>query len=144
MENRRKSGNLLKVAKLQRRYYLYMLIGGLVLCNVFGALMLNHLRQIQTAVGQAGLVSEPVLAIYDHLFNAAMLFFFAFISYTIVTTFVVLYLEGRVGGATIAIVDVLEKYRDGNFTYDRKLRDGDELEPIMNAVKSLGESLQKK
>jgi len=85
-ENRRGSGNVFKVAKLRRRYYLFMLVGGLILSVVFGTLMLDRLREIQTAVGQAGLASEPVLAIYDHLFFTAMLFFFTFIGYTAVTT----------------------------------------------------------
>jgi len=143
-ENRRGSGNVFKVAKLRRRYYLFMLVGGLILSVVFGTLMLDRLREIQTAVGQAGLASEPVLAIYDHLFFTAMLFFFTFIGYTAVTTVLVLYLEGRIGGASVAILDVLEKYKEGDYTYDRKLRDGDELAPIMDSIKALGASLQKK
>jgi signal transduction histidine kinase len=73
-----------------------------------------------------------------------MLFFFSFLVYTIIATILIMYLEGRVGGAMIAIVDVLEQYRQGNYTHGRELRDGDELQPIMDAVKALGSSLHEK
>lgn len=144
MDSRRSYENFFKYGKLRKRYYLYMLVGGLGIASVFGGMMLSHLREIQTAVGQAGLASEPVLAVSDQLFSTAMLFFFSFLVYTVIATVLIMYLEGRVGGASIAIIDVLEQYKHGNYTHGRELRVGDELQPIMDAVKSLGKSLHEK
>jgi hypothetical protein len=121
-----------------------MLIGGLFLSLILGSMLLKNLWDIQQAAQDLGIASEPILNVYDHLYSTAESFFFCFVAYTLIATVLIRYLEGRVGNASIAIIDVLEQYKNGNYKHTRQLRDGDELEPIMSAVLSLGESLREK
>jgi len=142
MDSRRKYANFFRYGKLRRRYYMTMLIGGLFLSFILGGMILQDLIGIQRALQNVGLASEPVLDIYDQLYATAESFFFCFVAYTLIATFLIRYLEGRVGNASIAIIDVLEQYKSGNYKHTRELRDGDELEPIMEAVRTLGDSLR--
>ena len=141
-DSRRKAANFFKYGKLRKRYYLTMLIGGLFLSFILGGMILENLLAVQGALHNAGLASEPVLDIYDQLYSTAQAFFFCFVAYTLIATVLIRYLEGRVGNASIAIIDVLEQYKNGNYKHTRELRDGDELEPIMEAVRNLGNSLR--
>jgi methyl-accepting chemotaxis protein len=143
-DSRRTYGNFFRYGRLRRRYWLSMLIGGLVMAFILGGTLMQNLLAIQTEAQNVGIAGEPIMNIYDQLAATAESFFFCFIAYTLVATFLIRYLEGRVGNASIAIIDVLEQYKNGNFKHTRELRDGDELEAIMQAVRELGESLRNK
>lgn len=143
-QQRRRFRNFLKYSKLHRSYYFYVFIGGLLSATVFGMLMMVHLLQIQQAVNEAGLKTETVIGVYDKLYIAALLFFGSFIVYTLLATAIVIYLEGRVGGSSFAILEVIEKYRAGDLEHSRNLRLNDELQPVMDALKALAKDLREK
>jgi hypothetical protein len=144
MDSRRRVKNFFRYGKLRRKYWLSMLIGGLFMAFILGGTMMENLLAIQREAQDVGIAGERILDVYDHLTSTAESFFFCFIAYTLIATFLIRYLEGRIGNASIAIVDVLEQYKTGNYRHTRELRDGDELEPIMQAVRELGEALREK
>lgn len=143
-DTRRRYGNFFRYGRLRRRYWLSMLIGGLFMAFILGGTLMQNLLGIQGEAQNLGIAGEPLMNIYDQLTSTAQSFFFCFIAYTLIATFLIRYLEARVGNASIAIIDVLEQYKNGNYRHTRELRDGDELEPIMQAVRELGESLREK
>ena len=70
-----------------------------------------------------------------------MIIFGALITFT--TVFFVVYSQ-RVGGAMVAICAVIDDLKSGNYIIKRKLRDKDELVPIMTKLKELGQTLEEK
>ena len=144
MDSRRSIDNFFKYGKLRKRYYLYVFIAGLLSASFFGGLLLSSLRDIQTAVVQTGVSSGSVMSIYDRLFETAMFFFFSFLLFTIMATAIVMYLEGRIGGASVALIDVIEQFKLGNYSHSRELRAGDELQAVMDQLKELGSKLKDK
>lgn len=145
MANQRKFNNYVKNARLSKRYYFYAFVGSLIFVGGFEVYAIQALRQIGqqlTAIpdAQVGVLGP----IYQELIKASLLFFGSFLVYSILAIIFVMFIEQKVGGPTVAILRFIEELKAGNYDYRRKLRNGDELKNIMDALHGLAVNLKEK
>ena len=84
--------------------------------------------------------AELIYSYIDHLLFVVSVSFFIYFLFTVLF---VLFIEQKIGGPTVAILKYIEELKKGNYSYARPLRQGDELENIMAALRELQEELKK-
>lgn len=94
-------------------------------------------------IGEAGIPLE-------HLSNKNYIHFFIMGSLLLIVvafiyTFLIsIYMSHKIAGSIYALKDYITHLRDGDFKYQRNLRDGDEFFDVLDELKSLGQVLDKK
>lgn len=143
MTNQRRWLNYLRTAGLSKGYYLHLLAGGLALLGllgVFASALVHEVSLVLLTIPDAELAATA----QNRLLTISLLFFACFLGFVLCTVAYVALLSHRVGGPIVAIRQVIGELKKGNYDVRRKLRQNDELIPIMTELHELGQSLKSK
>ncbi|MGE4133332.1 MAG: hypothetical protein AB7F86_16940 [Bdellovibrionales bacterium] len=142
-KDQRKIKNLLVSPGLRQNYYLHVFAGGVAFLGIIMYYVVQLLSEVRTAVSTLPDFQMANL-VQDHLLTIALLFFVSFFAFVAFTVYYMIILGHRVGGAVVAILAYIEELKKGNYDAKRNLRKNDELVPIMQGLRELADSLNKR
>ena len=142
MAERRKIGSYIRVDRFKNRKHLYIFFLSLLFLCVFELLAIRMLRDIGAQIAALPDTGVAMGPIYSSLNVAAMFFFATFLVYVLFAVYFVLYVEKRVIGASVGVLGYIKELIRGNYSQKRKLRKGEELEEIMEALHELADRLR--
>ncbi len=142
--NRRKLRNFLKPRYHLR--YTNLFIGGAVVTmatTVFT--MHNRLGDVDRLLNSDDAMDlTGHLPVYEALTDITTIALGGFVVFVIFACALAMLINHRVAGPTTAIIDCINQLAQGNYQYDRRLRKGDELRDIHEALQNLGHALRRK
>lgn len=143
MFKRRKVSNYFANAKLSKKYHFRLMFVSFLFMGGVLYYLLQVLRDITEKVGFVA-VNDQLAAeyIYESINHVLIILTLSFAVYFLLSVLFVLYIEQKVGGPTVAILEYISQLKQGNYEYKRTLRSGDELEGIMDALKDLQDHLK--
>jgi methyl-accepting chemotaxis protein len=140
---RRSMKNFFVKPKFQLKYGYYMVAGGFAFFGSTAAYVHYKLAQIEVLLNQHPVMTPMgqnlVAEIHSDITSATLI---GFASYVIFSFIYSLLLSHRVSGPMIAITQTIEQLQNGNYSYRRNLRKGDELGPIMDGLHDLAANLE--
>lgn len=145
MKRPRKIHNLLVTPKFQMKYMFYFWVSGTSVLGAFVFLIYMKLNDIRHSVSNSQIVDFALQARVNSIFFELIIYaLIALLIFSIVTFFYSTIITHRVAGPSLAIQAYIAELRRGNYDYQRRLRDYDELHPIMDALKELAGELKRK
>jgi nitrogen fixation/metabolism regulation signal transduction histidine kinase len=149
--NERKWKNFFVKPGYQMNYLWHQAIGGVLIFGLAIFLVNLKLAEISVLMNQEQ-VSEQALFIqvdaqtqinwvYAEITTILMA---SFAIYVVYACLVMLLVSHRVSGPMVAIADIIDQFSNGNYSYQRPLRNNDELGAIHERLKRLSEHLVKK
>ena len=143
--NQRSIKNFLLNPKMQLRISLYFVAFGFAVTTIMTFVFFTQIQQIEGLVNSiSGMPIEQQVEIgflLNSLVKIMVLFFFVFIFASLVYG---LLISHRFAGPMHAILAYIEDMKKGNYDSKRKLRDYDELVPIMDSLHKLSSLLKNK
>lgn len=142
---RRKVKNYISSTRLKINYHLrlgiiaFLFITPLIL--YFSSIAKEMLLQISFLTQADPVAASQLTSDVQHLMIMFSLAFFIFFCLSLA---IILLLEQRVGGPTVAVLKMIDEIKNGNYSYRRKLRKRDELDIIMDSLVDLQTVLQEK
>ena len=103
------------------------------------------INQTQEMVGSLSYI-DPSLTqnVNNNMLVLASLMIVSYFGFVILSYIYSLVFTHRVSGPIVAICDVIEQMKNGNYSVARNLRGSDELHAIMDKLRELGDTLEKK
>ncbi|MDG2278718.1 MAG: hypothetical protein P8L31_12220 [Pseudomonadales bacterium] len=142
-ENLRRLSNILVRPKYTVNFVGYFIGGGLLtIAIVIGATYLHLLDIDQLLNSTQAMGVGGHIPIYDAFTNITTIAIAGLAFFVIYSCVIAIILGHRVAGPITALVDCIEQIKRGNFTYERNLRNNDELGPIHDAIRDLARSLK--
>ena len=140
----RKIKNLLLMPKIQLRYIYYILslvVAPILLLLTYGVIQFNKLSmELQLLYA-----SESVVLIVDQTArNLSVAGVFVLLCLTFSSMLGVLLVSHRFVGPMYVINKYIKAIKEGDYVWERSLRDGDEMTETFALLKELGEDLKKK
>lgn len=143
IQHPRKIRNFLIRPKFQLKYMFYFWVSGLSIFGVFLALTFSKLNDLKYAIGNSPAVDFGLQKQMNNTLLELIIFALAAVLlFSVVTFFYSIIITHRVAGPMLAIKAFIDELIKGNYTYNRSLRQYDELHPIMDSVKELAEKLK--
>lgn len=143
MLKRRKVSNYFANATLSKKYHFRLMALSFVFMTAVLFYLLHVIREITEKVSFVAMNDEIAAEhIYTSVNHLLLMVTLSFVVYFLFTVLFVLFIEQKVGGPTVAILEYIEQLKKGNFEYNRNLRSGDELESIMSSLKELQTQLK--
>ncbi len=143
-KDRRRLKNFFLKPKYQLKYVNWLISGAFVtLVGTVGFIhyRLNKIDHLLNADADTPLANQ--IPVYHAFSDITMIALAGFVTFVLFACALVLLINHRVSGPMIAIVAQIDQLRQGNYKYERKLRNKDELLPIYDAVKDLARTLDK-
>ncbi len=145
MLKRRKVSNYFANATLSKKYHFRLMAISFFFMAAVLFYLLQVIRDVTQKVSFVAINDELAAEhIYESMNHLMVMMTLSFVVYFLFSVLFVLFIEQKVGGPTVAILEYIEQLKAGNYDYNRNLRTGDELESIMQSLKELKTQLQEK
>ncbi|MEK6554307.1 MAG: hypothetical protein AABZ31_03625 [Bdellovibrionota bacterium] len=137
--------NFILNPKMQLRISLYFVAFGFGISAFMTFIFFTQVQQIEVLINSiSGMPLEQQVEIgrlLNSLVKISILFFFVFM---IASVLYGLLVSHRIAGPMYAIMSYIEDLKKGHYDSGRKLRDYDELGPVMDALHELSAQLKNK
>ena len=143
---RRRWTNFFVKPRFQLRYVNWFITGAFI--TLAGTVAAIHYRLqpvdhlLNAPESLAGADPSALVPLYSAFSDITLIALAGLVIFAVWACALALLMNHRIAGPMIAIVDILEKTRQGNYRYDRQLRNNDELMPIYEAASNLQKSLR--
>lgn len=122
--------------------YLLICLGLAMLCAT-AFLMYRQLGVLDAVLNQPLAEPAQVQAVLSSVMQSlAMYGLGGFAAFVLVASILGLLINHRVSGPSHALLQIIDQFIAGNYTYRRKLRTRDELKPLQARLEQLGEKLE--
>ena len=146
--NGRKWKNFFIKPGYQMSYIWHQAIGGVLIFGLSIFLVQLKLTEInvlmnQERVSELAMVIQVDAQVQIHWIYAEIvtILMTSFAIYVVYACLVMLLVSHRVSGPMVAIVDIIDEFSKGNYSYKRPLRKNDELVPIHKRLQGLSKHL---
>lgn len=137
--------NFILNPKVQFRITIYFVALGFAISALMTFIFFMQVQQVEILVGSIpGAPIDQQIEIsllLNSLVKITILFFFVFM---VVTGMYGIIISHRIAGPMYAILAYIQEMKKGNYDSGRKLRDSDELMPIMDSLHDLSKHLKNK
>ncbi len=141
--NRRTLRALFVKPVYQMRLGLLLIYLGLLMLSGTAYLMYQELRALDAMLNQPLADPTQVQAVLSNVLDSVVAYGLGgFAAFVLMASILGLVINHRVSGPTHALLQIIDQYIAGNYTYRRKLRAHDELKPIQKRLKKLGDKLE--
>ncbi len=141
--NRRTLKALFVKPVYQMRLGFLLIYLGLLMLSGTAYLMYTELRALDAVLNQPLADPAQVQAVLSSVLDSVAAYGLGgFAAFVLLASVLGLIINHRVSGPTHALLQIIDQYIAGNYTYTRKLRTHDELKPIQKRLKKLGDKLE--
>jgi len=135
--------NYLLNPQFQLKFSVYFIVSVLAVVGVMVALIFTRLQGVREIILQY--YGEDTI-LQNHLdqavFEITLIAFLILIGFSAISFFYSLVITHRIAGPTLVICRFIDDLKKGDYEGNRKLRQYDELKPIMEGLNELAEALK--
>ncbi len=137
-KNDRKISNFLLTPKFQLKLTYYYIGVGVAIIVATGATVFYKMTVIRDIMNNSIVTDFGAQSkISEQMFVIAQISLVGFVAFAMASFIFALMISHRIAGPILAITDVIDELKKGNYSYGRKLRPYDELTLIMDNLHEL-------